>query len=390
MTVLTGEYETIRRETRKFAEKEVAPVAHDLYNEGAEIPMPIIRKMADLGYFAMAIPEQYGGLGMDTLTITLVTEELSRVWLSVGSVMTRMLIAGGLLLNGGTDAQKERWLPGIAAGDILPAAAFTEPNAGSDTAGMQLRAVKQANGSYLLNGAKTWITFANRAHIMTVLARTDPDASKRHKGLSMFVVEKEPGNDFVPPHLTGAPIPTIGYYGMKSFSLNFEDFEVPAENLIGGVEGRGFYQLMGVYETARIQTAARAVGVAQAAFDAALQYAQEREQFGKPIAEFQVIQHKLAHMATDIEAARQLTYFAAQKKDAGQRSDLEAGMAKLFAADMVEKVTSDALQIFGGYGYAMEYPAHRFWRDGRIFKIFEGTSEIQAEVIARRLIPERK
>lgn len=390
MTVLSGEHETVRREARRFAEKEVAPVAHELYNEGAEIPMPIIKKMADLGYFAMAIPEQYGGLAMDTLTITLVTEELSRVWLSVGSVMTRMLIAGGLLLNGGTEEQKERWLPGIAAGDILPAAAFTEPNAGSDTAGMQLRAVKKNSDTYVLNGAKTWITFANRAHMMTVLARTDPDPNKRHKGLSMFVVEKQPGNDFVPPHLTGQPIPTIGYYGMKSFSLNFEDFEVPAANLIGGTEGRGFYQLMGVYETARIQTAARAVGVAQGALDAAMQYAQERQQFGRPIAEFQVISHKLAHMATEVEAARQLTYYAAQMKDSGQRSDLEAGMAKLFAADMVERVTSDALQVFGGYGYAMEYPAHRFWRDGRIFKIFEGTSEIQAEVIAKRLLPEKK
>jgi (2S)-methylsuccinyl-CoA dehydrogenase len=389
MTVLSGEYETVRREARKFAEKEVAPIAHDLYNEGHEIPMEIIKKMANLGYFAMAIPEQYEGLGMDTLTITLVTEELSRVWLSVGSVMTRMLIAGGLLLNGGTEEQKQRWLPGIASGDVLPAAAFTEPNAGSDTAGMQLRAVKQGD-SYILNGPKTWITFANRANLMTVLARTDPDVSKRHKGLSMIAVEKKPGNDFMPPHLTGAPIPTIGYYGMKSFSLNFEDFEVPAANVIGGVEGRGFYQLMGVYETARIQTAARAVGVAQGAFEAALQYAQERQQFGRPIAEFQVIQHKLAHMATDIEAGRQLTYYAAQKKDSGQRSDLEAGMAKLFCADMVEKVTSEALQIFGGYGYAMEYPAHRFWRDGRIFKIFEGTSEIQAEVVAKRLIPEKK
>jgi (2S)-methylsuccinyl-CoA dehydrogenase len=390
MTVISGEYETIRREARRFAEREVAPVAHDLYNEGAEIPMEIIRKMADLGYFAMAIPEDYGGLGMDTLSITVVTEELSRVWLSVGSVMTRTLIAGGLLLAGGTEAQQQRWLPGIASGDLLPAAAFTEPNAGSDTAGMQLRAVLQDDDTYLLNGAKTWITFANRAHLMTVLARTDPDPSKRHKGLSMFVVEKEPGNDFMPPHLTGAHIPTIGYYGMKSYSLSFEDFPVPAENLIGGVEGRGFYQLMGVYETARIQTAARAVGVAQAAFDAALQYSQEREQFGRPISEFQVISHKLAHMATDIEAGRQLTYYAAQMKDSGQRCDLEAGMAKLYCADMVEKVTSQALQVFGGYGYATEYPAHRFWRDGRIFKIFEGTSEIQAEVIAKRLIPSKK
>jgi len=301
-------------------------------------------------------------------------------------VMTRMLIAGGLILNGGTEEQKERWLPGIAAGEILPAAAFTEPNVGSDTAAMQLRAVKKDANTYVLNGQKTWITFANRAHLMTVLARTDPDAKKRHKGLSMIAVEKEPGNEFVPPQLTGERIPTIGYHGMKSFSLSFSDFEAPVANLIGGVEGKGFYQLMGVYEVARVQTAARAVGVAQAALEAAIRYSKEREQFGKKISEFQVIEHKLAYMATKVEAGRQLTYYAARMKDQGKRSDLEAGMAKLFCADMVEYVTSEAMQIHGGYGYAIEYPISRFWRDGRVFRIFEGTSEIQASVIAKRLL----
>jgi (2S)-methylsuccinyl-CoA dehydrogenase len=386
MSILPPEYETLRRETRRFAEKVVAPIAQELYNREAEIPMDIIKQMADLGYFAMAIPEPYGGLGMDNLSVVIVTEELSRVWLSVGSVMTRTLIAGGLLLTGGTEAQKQRWLPGIAAGELLPAAAFTEPNAGSDTAGMQLRAVKKDDHTYVLNGQKTWITFANRAHLMTVLARTDPDMSKRHKGLSMFMVEKEPGDGFMPPHLLGERIPTIGYHGMKSFSLSFNDFEVPAANLIGGQEGQGFYQLMAVYEVARIQTAARAVGVAQAALEAAIRYAQERYQFGKPISEFQAIQHKLAYMATKVEAGRQLTYYAARMKDQGKRCDLEAGMAKLFCADMVEYVTSEAMQIHGGYGYALEYPVSRYWRDGRIFRIFEGTSEIQASVIARRLL----
>ncbi len=386
MSILPPEYETLRRETRRFAEKVVAPIAQELYNREAEIPMEIIKQMADLGYFAMAIPEPYGGLGMDNLSVVIVTEELSRVWLSVGSVMTRTLIAGGLLLTGGTEAQKQRWLPGIAAGELLPAAAFTEPNAGSDTAGMQLRAVKKDDHTYVLNGQKTWITFANRAHLMTVLARTDPDMSKRHKGLSMFMVEKEPGDDFMPPYLLGERIPTIGYHGMKSFSLSFNDFEVPAANLIGGQEGQGFYQLMAVYEVARIQTAARAVGVAQAALEAAIRYAQERYQFGKPISEFQAIQHKLAYMATKVEAGRQLTYYAARMKDQGKRCDLEAGMAKLFCADMVEYVTSEAMQIHGGYGYALEYPVSRYWRDGRIFRIFEGTSEIQASVIARRLL----
>ena len=386
MSILSPEYEVLRRETRRFADKAVAPIAQDLYNEQAEIPMDIIRQMADLGYFAMAIPEQYGGLGMDNLSVAIVTEELSKAWLSVGSVMTRMLIAGGLILNGGTEEQKERWLPGIAAGEILPAAAFTEPNVGSDTAAMQLRAVKKDAGTYVLNGQKTWITFANRAHLMTVLARTDPDAKKRHKGLSMIVVEKEPGNEFMPPYLTGERIPTIGYHGMKSFSLSFSDFEAPVANLIGGVEGKGFYQLMGVYEVARVQTAARAVGVAQAALEAAIRYSKEREQFGKKISEFQVIEHKLAYMATKVEAGRQLTYYAARMKDQGKRSDLEAGMAKLFCADMVEYVTSEAMQIHGGYGYAIEYPISRFWRDGRVFRIFEGTSEIQASVIAKRLL----
>ncbi len=385
MSNLSPEHETLRRETRRFAEKSVAPIAQELYNEQAEIPMEIIRQMADLGYFAMAIPEKYGGLEMDNLAVAIVTEELSRAWLSVGSVMTRMLIAGGLLLNGGTEEQKERWLPGIASGEILPAAAFTEPNAGSDTAGMQLRALKQGD-KYILNGQKTWITFANRAHMMTVLARTDPDPHKRHKGLSMIVVEKKPGDGFMPPHLLGERIPTIGYHGMKSFSLSFTDFEVPAANLIGDKEGQGFYQLMGVYEVARIQTAARAVGVAQAALEAALRYSQERSQFGKPISTFQAIEHKLAYMASKVEAGRQLTYYAARMKDQGKRCDLEAGMAKLFCADMVEYVTSEAMQVHGGYGYALEYPVSRFWRDGRVFRIFEGTSEIQASVIAKRLL----
>lgn len=385
MSNLTPEHETLRRETRRFAEKSVAPIAQELYNEQAEIPMEIIRQMAELGYFAMAIPEKYGGLEMDNLAVAIVTEELSRAWLSVGSVMTRMLIAGGLLLNGGTEEQKERWLPGIASGEILPAAAFTEPNAGSDTAGMQLRAARQGD-KYILNGQKTWITFANRAHMMTVLARTDPDPGKRHKGLSMIVAEKKPGDGFMPPHLLGERIPTIGYHGMKSFSLSFTDFEVPVANLIGGVEGKGFYQLMGVYEVARIQTAARAVGVAQAALESAIRYSQERSQFGKPISAFQAIEHKLAYMASKVEAGRQLTYYAARMKDQGKRCDLEAGMAKLFCADMVEYVTSEAMQVHGGYGYALEYPVSRYWRDGRVFRIFEGTSEIQASVIAKRLL----
>jgi (2S)-methylsuccinyl-CoA dehydrogenase len=292
-----------------------------------------------------------------------------------------------LILAHGTDEQKRRFLPRIASGELLTAAAFTEPDVGSDTASMKLRAKKTEGGKgYTLHGEKTWCTFANRAHVLTVLARTNPEAHPRHRGLSILLVEKEPGDDFAPPKLMGGAIPTIGYKGMKSYSLGFDGYECPVENLLGGVEGKGFYQLMATYEYARIQTAARAVGVAQAALDAAIKYARERVQFGKPISEHQVIRHKIAHMATELEAARQLCYYAASCKDEGRRCDLEAGYAKAFGAEMAERVTSEALQVQGGYGYSREYPAQRFWRDARVFRIFEGTSEIQYEVIAKRLI----
>ena len=378
-------HQEIRRSVREFVEREIVPIADRLDNEEAEIPMSVIRQMAELGYFGLIFPERYGGMGLDTLSMAIVTEELSRGWLSVGSVMTRMIITGTLLLSSGTDEQRRRFLPKIASGELLTAAAFTEPDVGSDTGSMKCRAVRDGD-HYLLRGEKTWCTFANRAHVLTLLARTNPDASLRHKGLSMLLVEKEPGDGFHPPEMTGGAIPTIGYKGMKSYSLGLDGYKVPVENLLGGEEGRGFYQLMPTYEYARIQTAARAVGVAQAALEAALRYAQERVQFGRPIADHQVIRHKLAHMATEIEAARQLCYYAARVKDEGRRSDLEAGYAKVFAAEMAERVTSEAMQVFGGYGYSREYPVQRFWRDARVFRIFEGTSEIQYEVIAKRLL----
>jgi (2S)-methylsuccinyl-CoA dehydrogenase len=299
--------------------------------------------------------------------------------------MTRMIITGTLIMANGTEEQKRKFLPKIASGELLTAAAFTEPDVGSDTAAMKLRAQLQGD-SYKLYGEKTWCTFANRAHVLTVLARTNSEVKPPHKGLSILLVEKAPGDDFHPPELSGGPIPTIGYKGMKSYSLGFDGYSCPKENLLGGEEGRGFYQLMATYEYARIQTAARAVGTAQAAYEAALKYSQERVQFGRPISEFQVIRHKLAHAAVDIEAARQLTYYACEKKDSGARSDLEAGMAKVFAAEMAERVTSEMMQVFGGYGYSREYPAQRFWRDARVFRIFEVTSEIQYAVIAKRLL----
>jgi alkylation response protein AidB-like acyl-CoA dehydrogenase len=382
----TEEHEEIRRATREFVERSVVPIADELDNAEKEIPMPLIRQMAELGYFGLIFPAEVGGQGLDTLSMAIVTEELSRGWLSVGSVMTRMIITGTLIQANGTEEQKKRFLPRICSGELLTAAAFTEPDVGSDTAAMKLRASKTADGKgYELIGEKTLCTFANRAHVLTVLARTHGEPSLRHKGLSILLCEKEPGDDFDPPRLGGSPIPTIGYKGMKSYSLGFDGFYCPKENLLGGTEGQGFYQLMATYEYARIQTAARAVGVAQAALEAAIKYAKDRTQFGKPISEHQVIRHKLAHCATEVEAARQLTYYACAVKDSGKRADLEAGMAKVFAAEMAERVTSECLQVFGGYGYSREYPAQRFWRDARVFRIFEGTSEIQYEVIGKRL-----
>lgn len=385
MSFLTSVHEELRRSVREFVTKEVLSIADDLDREEKDIPEDLIRKMAELGYFGLIFPPEYGGVGLDHLSLAIVSEELSRGWLSVGSVLTRNLITGILLLSHGTEDQKRRFLPGIASGELLTAAAFTEPDAGSDTAGIKTRA-KRDGDRYLLTGSKTWCTFADRAHLLTVLARTDPDPSKRHKGLSLFLLEKKPGGEFDPPRIAGEPIPTIGYHGMHCFTLSLQDCPVGAENLIGGVENKGFYQLMAAYESARIQTAARAVGVAQGAFELALKYSKERIQFGQPISNFQAIRHKLADMATEIQAARQLTYYAATMKDTGKRCDLEAGMAKLFAADMVDRVASEALQIHGGYGYSKEYAIQRYWRDARLFRIFEGTSEIQREVIAKRLI----
>ncbi len=383
--MLTPEHEAIRKAVRDFAEKQVAPIADRYDRENGEIPTEILKGMAELGYFGLTVPEAYGGLGLDYASMAIVAEELSRAWLSVGSVMTRNLITGTLLLVHGTEEQKQRFLPGLASGDLLTAAAFTEPDAGSDTAAVGTRAVREGD-RYVLTGAKTWCTFANRAHILTVLARTDPDPARRHRGLSILLAQKEPGDGFDPPAISGEPIATIGYHGMKSFSLSFERCPVPAKNLIGETENRGFYQLMATYESARIQTAARAVGVAQAAYEAALAYSKQRVQFGQAICNFQAIRHKLADMATEIEAARQLTYYACAMKDSGKRCDLEAGMAKVFAAEMAERVTSEAMQVHGGYGYSLEYPVQRYWRDARVFRIFEGTSEIQRDVIAKRIL----
>ena len=385
MSFVTSDHEEFRSAVRRFTEEEIIPIASDLDAKNEEIPMEIITKMAEQGYFGVLFPEEYDGLGLDNITMTIVAEELSKGWLSVGSVMTRGVIMGTLLEAQGTDEQKKKYIPGLATGTVLPAAAFTEPDSGSDSASMIMKATK-TDGGYLLNGAKAWCTYANRANVLMVLARTNPDTSLRHKGLSMFFVEKESAEKIVHPNIKGEPIPTVGYHGMRSFNLAFEDVFVPEDSLLGGEENKGFYQLMVSYESARLQTAARAVGVAQAAFDFALQYSKEREQFGKPICEHQAIRMKLSEMKVELEAARQLTYYAASLKDSGKRCDLEAGMAKVKAAKAVEFITREAMQILGGYGYSKEFPVERYWRDGRVISIFEGTSEIQHEVIAKAIL----
>lgn len=381
--------EAIRSEMRRFCAAEVTPHAHDWHLANDYIPMPVIEKMAELGVFGLTIPEEFGGMGLSKVSMCVVSEELSRGYIGVGSLGTRSEIAAELILNGGTAEQKEIWLPRIAAGEILPTAVFTEPNTGSDLASLRTKAVREGD-VFRVHGNKTWITHPVRADIMTLLVRTDPDAPG-YRGLSMLIAEKPRGSDADPfpvEGLTGGEIEVLGYRGMKEYELAFDGFEVKAENLLGGVEGQGFKQLMQTFEAARIQTAARAVGVAQSAFDLGLRYAQERIQFGKPLIAFPRVADKLAMMAAEILIARQLTYFAAREKDAERRCDLEAGMAKLLGARVAWAAADNALQIHGGNGFALEYPISRVLCDARILNIFEGAAEIQAQVIARRLVEE--
>jgi (2S)-methylsuccinyl-CoA dehydrogenase len=380
-------YEDIRNEMRRFSEAEVVPHAQEWHLEDDYIPLPLITKMSELGVFSLTLPEEYGGLGLGKEAMCVVSEELSRGYIGVGSLGTRSEIAEELILNGGTEEQKQAWLPKIASGEVLPTAVFTEPNTGSDLASLTTRAVRDGD-VYRITGQKTWITHAARADLMTVLARTNPN-EKGYRGLSMFLAPKPRGTDadpFPAQGMSGGEIEVLGYRGMKEFDISFDNFAVPAANLLGGVEGQGFKQLMQTFEAARIQTAARAIGVAQSALDLGLRYAMERIQFGKPIIAFPRVSDKLAMMAAEILLARQLTYFAAREKDAGRRCDLEAGMAKLLAARVAWAAADNALQIHGGNGFALEYPISRVLCDARILSIFEGAAEIQAQVIARRLL----
>ncbi|MGR3793413.1 acyl-CoA dehydrogenase family protein [Vannielia sp. SX4] len=384
---LDDELEMIREQFRRFSVDRVEPHAHEWHLKDELIPMEVIEELAEMGVFGLTIPENLGGLGLSKASMVVVSEELSRGYIGVGSLGTRSEIAAELILCGGTDEQKESWLPRIASGEILPTAVFTEPNTGSDLGALRTRAVKEGD-TYKVTGNKTWITHAARTHVMTLLARTDPSTSD-YKGLSMFLAEKTPGTDEAPfptPGMTGGEIEVLGYRGMKEYELGFDGFEVKEENLLGGEEGKGFKQLMETFESARIQTAARAIGVAQSALDIAMRYAQDRKQFGKSLIEFPRVASKLAMMAVEIMIARQLTYFSAWEKDHGVRCDLEAGMAKLLGARVAWAAADNGLQIHGGNGFALEYSISRVLCDARILNIFEGAAEIQAQVIARRLL----
>lgn len=385
---LDDELEMIREQFRRYAVEKVEPFAHEWHLNDELIPMEVIEELAEMGVFGLTIPEEYGGLGLSKASMCVVSEELSRGYIGVGSLGTRSEIAAELIIAGGTEAQKQKWLPQLASAETLPTAVFTEPNTGSDLGSLRARAVKGSDGDYKITGNKTWITHAARTQVMTLLARTDPNTTD-YKGLSMFLAEKTPGTDEVPfpsEGMTGGEIEVLGYRGMKEYELAFDNFNIKGENLLGGEEGKGFKQLMETFESARIQTAARAIGVAQSALDLSMQYAQDRKQFGKSLINFPRVANKLAMMAVEIMIARQLTYFSAFEKDEGRRCDVEAGMAKLLGARVAWAAADNGLQIHGGNGFALEYKISRVLCDARILNIFEGAAEIQAQVIARRLL----
>ena len=375
----------VREQYRRFTEERIVPDAHEWHLANELIPDSIVAEMAELGTFGVCIPEEHGGLGLGKLFMCIVTEELSRGWIGAGSLGTRSEIAGELILLGGTDVQKEQWLPKIASGEVLPTAVFTEPDVGSDLGSLKTKATQSESGEWVLSGAKTWITHASRSDMMTVLARTKSD-EKGYAGLSMFLAPKPRGtndNLFPAKGMSGSEIEVLGYRGMREYELGFDNFTISEESLLGAEQGRGFKHLMKTFEGARIQTAARAVGVAVRAMELALTYAQERKQFGKAILAFPRVSDKIAMMAVDILMSREITYFSAREKDKGRRCDIEAGMAKLFAARTAWSNADAALQIHGGNGYALEYEISRVLCDARILNIFEGAGEIQAQVVAK-------
>ena len=383
--------DTIRDQYRRFTDERILPHAHGWHLANDLIPDPLVAEMAALGTFGICIPEQFGGLGLGKLVMCVVTEELSRGYIGTGSLGTRSEIAGELILHGGTSEQQAQWLPRIASGEILPTAVFTEPDVGSDLGSLTTRAVRGDDGGWSISGAKTWITHAARSDLMTMLVRTRPEV-KGYAGLSMLLVPKPRGTGDVPfpaEGMNGSEIEVLGYRGMREYALQFDGMVAPSDALLGGEEGQGFKQLMRTFEGARIQTAARAVGVARRALELALAYAQDRKQFGQPIIGFPRVADKLAMMQADMLMARELTYAAARAKDSGKRCDIEAGMAKLLAARCAWANADAALQVHGGNGYAQEYEISRILCDARILNIFEGAAEIQAQVIAKGKLGDR-
>ena len=379
--------DAIRSQFLRYAAEEIAPHAQGWHQRDELIPMAIVQQLGEMGVFGLTVGEEHGGSGLGKIAMCVVSEALSGGYIGVGSLGTRAEIAAELINIAGTPEQKQRWLPALASGETLPTAVFTEPNTGSDLGSLRTRAVRDGD-VYRVTGAKTWITHGARSDLMTLLVRTDP-ATTGYKGLSMLLAEKPRGTDadpFPAKGMSGTEIRVLGYRGMKEYERGCEDFEVPVSSLLGGAGGQGFKEMMETFERARIQTGARALGVAQNALELAAGYARDRNQFGKAILAFPRVSTKLAWMVTETMMARQLTYFAARQKDEGHRCDIEAGMAKLLAARVAWSNADCALQIHGGNGYAVEYPISRVLCDARILSIFEGAAEIQAHVIARGLI----
>ncbi len=388
---ITDDQKAMTEMVRQFVDEQILPNAEH-YDAKDEFPAPIVDQMKELGLFGVTIPEEYGGLGLDLATYTLIVEELSRGWISISGVVNTHFIGSYLLMKFGSEEQKEKFLPKMATGEIRAAFSLSEPGLGSDVQAISSRAKKEGE-EWVINGQKMWVTNGLESGIVFLLVKTDPDASPPHKGMTCFITEKEPGASENPGLTIPPKIKKMGYKGVESTELVYEDYKCPPENVLGGEEAglnKGFAQMMDALEVGRVNVAARGVGIAQRALELALRYSQERSTFGKPIAEHQAIQFKLADMATKVEAARLLTRKAAKLKDAGERSDLEAGMAKLFASETGKEVVEDSFRIHGGYGYSKEYEIERLYRDAPLLLIGEGTSEIQRMVIGKKLLQRHK
>jgi len=392
----TDEQKAMTEMVRQFADEQIIPNAEH-YDHEDEFPEPIVEKMKELGLFGVTIPEEYGGLGLDLTTYAMIVEELSRGWISISGIVNTHFIGSYLLMKFGTDAQKEKYLARMATGEIRAAFSLSEPELGSDVQAIKASATRSDDGTYEINGQKMWVTNGLLSDLVFVLVKTDKDADPPYKGMTCFIAEKEPGVSENTGDYAGLTVPPkikkMGYKGVESTELVFDGYRCPAENILGGEEaglGQGFVQMMDALEVGRVNVAARGVGIAQRALELALRYSQERKTFGKEIAQHQAIQFKLADMATKVDAARLLTLRAARLKDAGERSDLEAGMAKLFASETGKEVVEDAFRIHGGYGYSKEYEIERLYRDAPLLLIGEGTSEIQRMVIGRKLLQRHK